>query len=152
MYPHSANRRKLPDRGMLPLNIQVYLADPTHRKEATCKNLFKHAKSSKRSVNTQGLTLSKCERIQVNFGAYIKIYCHLPISNFVENSDCIYLHHFNDHSKCGRWCPFSSNLPVDERRAQSNETMKKYCYTVKNKEMLWIVIKLISPYLIKQSL
>jgi len=59
VYLRSANGKKILDRGMLPLNIpevKVYSADPTHRKKVTCKNLHKHAKSAKKTVNTEGLT------------------------------------------------------------------------------------------------
>lgn len=105
IYPRNpkAKRRK-PDSGLLSLQIpqvQFYLSDPTRKKKCACKLLYKHAKLVKKNINTQGLTVSNCERIQVNFGAYVKLYRHLPLSQFVQNSACIYLHYFNDHSKCG---------------------------------------------------
>ena len=140
---------------MLPLDcpeVKTYLADPTHRKKAACSHLFKHAKAPKRSVNTQGLTKYDCEMIQYNLGSYIKQYRHLPLEDFVADSDCVYLHHFNDHSKCGTWCKYSLKLPVEKRTIQTEELARKYRCKIRNKDMFEVVKQKLSPYLTSDSL
>ena len=140
---------------MLPMSIpevKSYLSDPTHKKKCTCGSLFKHAYAPKTRINTQGLTVSDCESIQVNFGTFVKLYQHLPLPTFVKNSASAYLHHFNDHSKCGRWCPYSLLHPESERRVPTNEELKKYRCKLQNRDMCEIVKRLIIPFLTSEAL
>ena len=147
--------RKLKDYGKLPLDVPEvtsYLADPTHRKKSSLKPLFKHAKSAKKTVNTHGLTLHDCERLQVNMGYYIKCYRHLPLNKFVKKAGNVVDHHFNLHDNCDEWCPYSRKRSAEDREEMTEERAKKYRCVEINKDMYDLCNDLLSPYLQPEAL
>jgi hypothetical protein len=118
---------KKPDHGMLPIScpeVKQQLADPTHRTKCVGKAFFSHATKSKKE-NKENLTKQDCQRIKVNHGYFIKTHCHLPLKEMHDAAPSIINHHFNDHSVCGKWCPYSLFLPEEERKELSEEESKK---------------------------
>ena len=149
VWPRNDKNRKLKDYGCLPLvvpEVVTYLADPTHRKKSSLKPLFKHAKSTKK-VNVEGLTVSDCERLQVNIGYFIKCYRHLPLSEFAAKASNVIDHHFNRHDNCGAWCPYSMERTEDEREVMTADKAKKYRCVEKDSDMYELVKTKMGPYL-----
>jgi hypothetical protein len=155
--PTASNPRgaKKPDHGCLPLHVpevKIELADPTHRCKVVCKHLFNYASKAK-SINTCGLTNQDCQRLKTNYGYFIKSHRHLPVNDVVKNAPSIYNHHFNDHSGCGLWCPYSPLLPEEKRKILSEKEAKgKYRNKTDHLPMYNTVVALIGRFLTKECL
>jgi hypothetical protein len=119
---------KRPDHGMLPITwypeVKQQLADPTHRTKYVNKAFFSHDTKSKKE-NKENLTKQDCHRIKANHGYFLKTHCHLHVDEMHAAAPSIINHHFNDHSGCGKWCPYSLSLPEEERKELSEEESKK---------------------------
>jgi hypothetical protein len=155
--PTASNPRgaKKPDHGCLPLHVpevKIELADPTHRCKVVCKHLFNYASKAK-SINTCGLTNQDCQRLKTNYGYFIKSHRHLPVNDVVKNAPSIYNHHFNDHSGCGLWCPYSPLLPEEKIKILSEKEAKgKYRNKTDHLPMYKTVVALIGRFLTKECL
>jgi hypothetical protein len=94
------------NKGKLPLDIRFldeFLADPTHH--AKCGRNKRYALKAMKQGREPGIQQYNCEKISWLMGYFLHCYCHLPLDQFKEKSDCILNHHFGDHSKCSsKWC------------------------------------------------
>jgi hypothetical protein len=88
------------------------------------QSLFSSAKKSKKE-NKENLTKQDCQRIKTNHGYFLKTHCHLPVKEMYDAAPSIINHHFNDHSGCEKWCPYSLSVPEEERKELSEEEAKK---------------------------
>ena len=77
----------------------------------------------------------------------VRIYPHLLLYQFLQDSAYIYLHHFNYHSKCSNWCSYSKKNPVIEGRIATDEELKSIICKIQNKDMFEIVENLLIPLL-----
>ena len=130
------SKRKHDDKGKLPLTtpeVKEALADPSHRTKCFAKPLFLLAVKPKKS-NESGLTKQDCERLKTNHGYFLKMYRNLPLPEFVAAAPAVVEHHFNNHSLCDDWCPYSPKHGVKTRK-QSPASASKYRSKTKHKAM-----------------
>ena len=153
-WPLTAKGNKITDRGKLDLDVpEVWEtpADPSHRRKVVAAPLYKVASGTKKN-NPHGLTMVDVERIKTNWGNFQKQYRSCSFDEFHKRSLAVIEHHFNDHTYCGEWCCFSSDLPDDKRKEKSRENTSKYKDKCNNKELYKLVWTLIGKYLTPERL
>jgi hypothetical protein len=90
------------------------LADPTHRVRVIAKALFAMAgKECKKHITT-----ADALRLKRNLGYAHKQNRDKPFDEYVKAMWAALYHHFNDHSKCGSWCPWE---PAGKQDPAKNE-------------------------------
>jgi hypothetical protein len=75
-------------------------------------------------------------------GYFIKMYRLEPFPEFVQRSQAVLEHHFNNHSLCGKWCAFSMDLEPEKRKEITTEMAKKFRDKIKQKGLYELVQKL----------
>jgi hypothetical protein len=100
------------DHGKLPTNtpaVQTFLSDVGHRVKCFGKVMYtlkKKLGESKKDINKH-VTKYDCDRIKHLAGHFFKqeVNQSLSFDEFCDRSHCIYLHHFDIHTKCDKeWC------------------------------------------------
>jgi hypothetical protein len=156
-WPKDKSGRRVADKGKLPLNapeVKEILADPTHRNKVFVKPLFAVA-CGRKSENPHGLTKADCERLKVNMGYFIKMCRRELFPEFLRRSQAVIQHHFNDHSICGKWCNFSTELEPEKRMEITTETATKFRDKMKQPGLCKVVKRLtthlLSPEMLRES-
>ena len=73
----------------------------------------------------------ECGKIKRSFGYYVKKNQHWSKEKFCGDARCVYLHLFNDHSKCDAyWCSAlkarNETDPVKKKELEEKDNKKKY--------------------------
>jgi len=155
-------RTYLPDHGLLPLwvpSINKYLCDISHRVKVIGSAVYNLSSTGSNPKRLKaGWNKYDAERIKFNAGYFFhqEENQSLPFQIFCEQVHCIYLHHFNNHSRCNqRWCRVlrNQNDPTYELPARY-KTEEKFRETesVQGRGVLDKVKEALEPYLTPEAL
>jgi hypothetical protein len=106
--------KKREDNGKLPAHIPepLFIADPNHHRKGLTGKLIKLCAQK---IEVRGtLTHMDCTRIGKNFGYMARTLRSRPVDEFEDAAKAVLLHHFDDHTYCGAWCP--RKLETQEQR------------------------------------
>jgi ferredoxin-thioredoxin reductase catalytic subunit len=106
--------KKRKDNGKLPAHIPepLFIADPNHHPKGLTGKLIKLCAQK---IEVRGtLTRMDCTWIGKNFGYMARTLRICPVDEFRDAAKAVLLHHFNDHTYCGAWCP--CKLETQEQR------------------------------------
>jgi hypothetical protein len=137
------------DKGELPAHIPepTFLADPNHRVKVIGKKVFALVQKPK-AVSV--CTKSDALRIKKNFAYFVRQYRTKPFEEFVQASNAVVEHHFNNHQHCGDWCPAKKKIANNETPAPAHRDKSEDGPAGK---VLYNQIKdAIGPYLTRDSL
>jgi hypothetical protein len=111
-----------PDKGKLPAHVPEprFVADPNHRRKSLSGELIKLDKSVVKVRHT--MTRMDTTRISKNFAYFVRILKDRPVHEYVDGSNAVLAHHFDNHQYCGDWCKRKLESAEQRRRRSTSTT------------------------------